>query len=300
MRFLRVAAFLLALPAGAQVAGMTPEQRAAACPSCAVWNVPEKPFRIHGNTYYVGTHGLAAILVTSPAGHVLIDGALEESAPLIMANIRALGFKVEDVKVIVNSHAHYDHAGGIGPIQQVSRARVLASAPSAVVMTRGTSGTDDPQYGLLLPYPPVSNVRVIADSETVNVGPLALTALFTPGHTRGGTSWTWWSCDEANHCMRAVYADSQTPVSADAFLFTKNDTYPTALKDFARGLALLDKSFCELLITPHPGASDFWQRVEARDRGDASKLYDKDACHRLAAAGRAGVAKRVATETGKP
>jgi metallo-beta-lactamase class B len=305
LRFASIASVVATLtatsaPLGAQVAGMTPEQRAAACPSCAEWNARQRPFKIHGNTYYVGTHGLSAVLITSPAGHVLIDGGLEESAPLIMANIVALGFKVEDVKLILNSHAHYDHAGGIGPLQKASGARVLASASSAVVMTRGTSGPDDPQYGLLLPYPPVSNVRVIADSETVKVGPLALTALFTPGHTRGGTSWTWWSCDEANHCIRAVYADSQTPISADGFLFTNNTAYPAALKDFEKGLARLDAAMCELLITPHPSASALWQRVEVRDNGDSSRLFDKEACHRYAATGRAAVAKRVATETAKP
>src|SRR5215211_1181476 len=112
-------------------------QRTRECPSCAEWNQPHRPFRLHGDTYFVGTHGLSAILITSPAGHVLVDGALPESAPLIRANIEALGFRMRDVKLIVNSHAHFDHAGGIAALQRASGARVLASAWSAEVMTRG-------------------------------------------------------------------------------------------------------------------------------------------------------------------
>lgn len=82
----------------------------SSCANCAAWNKPHKAFRIYGNTYYVGTHGLSSILITSEGGHFLIDGALPESAPLIVANIRSLGFRIEDVKIIVNSHAHFDHA----------------------------------------------------------------------------------------------------------------------------------------------------------------------------------------------
>src|SRR4051812_312909 len=85
---------------------------ATECPSCAAWNAPNTPAGLFGNTYYVGTRGLSALLITSDAGHVLIDAGLPESAAPIMANIRALGFRVEDIKLIVNSHAHYDHAGG--------------------------------------------------------------------------------------------------------------------------------------------------------------------------------------------
>src|SRR5258708_5692099 len=108
----------------------TPERRfdrvhvvdysAAECPHCAEWNAPHAPVRVFGNTYWVGTAGLGAILVTSSAGHVLIDGALPASAPQIAASIRALGFRVGDVKLVLNSHAHFDHAGGIAAMQEAS------------------------------------------------------------------------------------------------------------------------------------------------------------------------------------
>src|SRR5690242_13816981 len=187
---------LLLLPATRAVA-QAPTSRSIECPSCAEWNTPQQPFKVFGNTYWVGTHGLGAILVTSPQGHVLIDGGLPQSAPLILANIRALGFRVEDVKLILNSHVHYDHAGGIAELQRATGAAVAASPWSAAALEHGTSGPSDPQYGLLASYAPVSNVRTFADGDTLRVGPLALVAHFTGGHTPGGTSWSWHSCDGA-------------------------------------------------------------------------------------------------------
>ena len=117
----------------------------------AEWNEPQKPFKVFGTTYWVGTHGLGAVLITSDAGHVLVDGALPESVPQIAASIRTLGFKVEDVKLIVNSHVHFDHAGGISELQRLSGARVAASPATARALMDGASGPDDPQFGLVDP-----------------------------------------------------------------------------------------------------------------------------------------------------
>lgn len=288
---------LIAIPARieAQQTAVTPNP---SCTSCAEWNAPQRPFRIYGNTYFVGTHGLSAILVTSPRGHVLIDGALPESAAPIQESIRALGFRVEDVKLILNSHAHFDHAGGIAELQRASHAAVAASPASAAVLERGTSGPDDPQYGILLSYAAVPNVRVLADGETVRVGDLALTAHFTPGHTRGGTTWSWRSC-EGDRCLDLVYADSQTPVSADGFSFTRNTTYPTVVADFERGQGVLEGMKCDLLVTPHPGASRLFERLAARDAGNADGLIDPQACKRYAANARQQLATRIAEERAK-
>lgn len=273
-----------------------PNQSPRGCTSCAEWNAPQKPFRIYGNTYYVGTHGLSAILLTSRAGHVLIDAGLPESAPLVEANIRALGFRVEDIKLILNSHAHFDHAGGIAALQRASGATVAASAWSARVLERGTSLPDDPQYGLASAYPPVHGVRVIADGDTVRVGSLALAAHFTPGHTPGGTTWTWRACDRGR-CLDLVYADSQTPISADGFSFAHSTTYPAVMSDFAHGFAVLEHLPCDVLLTPHPGASQLWERLAAREHGDADALVDRAACRRLAATARQQLAHRVAAES---
>ena len=265
------------------------------CPSCAEWNVPRAPFRIHGNSWYVGTNGLSAILVTSPQGHVLLDGALPESAPLIAANVRTLGFRMADVRLIVNSHAHFDHAGGIATLQRASGAAVAAHPWSAAVMRRGTTLPEDPQFELNAPYPAVPSVRVLTDGETVRVGPLALTAHFTGGHTPGGTSWSWRSC-EAERCLDLVYADSQTPVSSDDFLFTRNTRYPSAIQDFERGFALLERLSCDVLVTPHPSASQLFERLAAREQGRADALRDPSACRTYAAGARQRLAQRLATE----
>src|SRR5271155_2844006 len=131
----------------------------SSCANCAAWNKPHAAFRIFGNTYYVGTDGLSSVLIASSTGHVLIDGALPESAPLIVANIRSLGFRVEDVKLIVNSHAHFDHAGGIAELQRLSGARVAASQWTADVMNKGTVPHDDPQFGALTPIARVARVE---------------------------------------------------------------------------------------------------------------------------------------------
>ena len=127
------------------------------CPACAEWNMPQEPFRIHGDSYYVGTKGLSSILIASDEGHVLIDGGLSESAQLIAANIETLGFSVEDVSLILNSHTHYDLSGGITELQRLCGASVAASAWSAQAMRLGASPLGDPQYGV---FEPGANIRI--------------------------------------------------------------------------------------------------------------------------------------------
>lgn len=265
------------------------------CPACAEWNSPHAPFRLHGNTYYVGTNGLSALLVTSPQGHVLIDGALPESAGQIAASIRTLGFRVEDVKLILNSHVHFDHAGGIAELQRRSGAEVVASEASVPVLRSGEVGRDDPQYGTIPPIAKVARVRTIPAGDTVRVGPLLLTAMHTGGHTPGGTSWSWTSC-EGTACWAIVYGDSQSAISADDFYFTRTTTYPRALADFAAGFAALEAARCDLLVTPHPGATALWERLARREGGNRMALRDEGACKRYAANARAALAKRVAAE----
>lgn len=298
-RLLILLSLAVPLPLPAQGGDTSSGYPADLCPSCAEWNAPQPPFRLFGNSYYVGTRGLGAILVTSADGHVLIDGALPESAGRIIANIAALGFRVEDVRLILNSHPHFDHAGGIATLQRVSGATVAASPRAAPVLEHGESGPDDPQHGVALSFPPVTEVSVFNDGDTLRVGALALTAHLTPGHTPGGTSWTWRSCD-GERCVSLVYADSQTPVSADDFHFTRSSTYPSAVTDFERGFAVLERLECDILLTPHPGASQLWERVAAQDSGAAGALIDSEGCKRYAAAARQRLARRIAAEAETP
>lgn len=294
MRF-ETTLLLLAFPAVLAAQPADSARRAAECPSCAEWNAPQRPFRVHGNTWYVGTRGLSVLLVTSGDGHVLVDGGLPESAPAIMASIRQLGFRVEDVKMIVNSHAHFDHSGGIAELQRASGAEVAALAWSAQAMQAGSSPADDPQHGTLLAFPAVAGVRTITAGDTVRVGPIALVAHATGGHTPGGTTWSWRSC-EGGKCADVVYADSQTPISAEGFRFTGDSPYRTGLRDFERGLATLERLRCDVLVTPHPAASQLWERVATRDAGKADALVDPSACRRYAASARTRLAERVQRE----
>jgi len=267
------------------------------CTQCATWNVPQAPFKVYGNTYYVGTHGLSSILIDSGAGLVLIDGALPNSAPQIVANIRTLGFRIEDVKFILNSHTHYDHAGGLAELQRLSGAPVVASKWSAAVLSQGDVPKDDPQYGQLLPFPPVANVRTLRDGEVLHLGNLTLTPHATPGHTPGGTSWIWQSC-ASGRCLNVVYMDSVTAVSVEGYKFTQRpDLFE--MQDFEQSLHFLETTPCDILLTPHPEISDLWGRLAKRTEGvTPDPMIDPTACRTVAAAARAAVQKRVASETG--
>lgn len=266
------------------------------CSLCAEWNKTQTPFRIFGNTYYVGPHGLSSVLITSQAGHVLIDGGLPESVPQIVNNIRVLGFRVEDVKLILSSHVHFDHAGGIAELQRLSAARVMASKWSAAVMKEGGVGVGDPQFGILAGIAPIKNVYELRDGETFHVGDILMTAHSTPGHTPGGTSWTWKSCT-GTVCRNMVFADSVTPVAASGFKFTKSTDYPEAIADFEKTFVFLETVPCDILITTHPEASGLWDRVEEQSgKVTFSPAMDSSACRRLAGQGREQLRQRLMQE----
>jgi metallo-beta-lactamase class B len=260
----------------------------------AAWNRPQKPFKVFGNTYWVGTYSLGSVLVTSDAGHVLIDAGLPESVPQIRDHIRELGFKVEDIKLILNTHDHYDHAGGIAELQRLSGAVVAASPPSAAVLKTGIPEADDPQYGLLASFERVPSVQIIQNHETLSVGSLRLTAHMTPGHTAGGTSWTWRSCEGAR-CLNVVYADSLSPVSNDTFKYT---TSPL-VRALEQSFTTLETLPCDILLTPHTGFSPILENLAARDAGKSDAFVDVRACEAYVRAMRANLAKRLDDERGR-
>ena len=274
------AALLLGGVSASTVAGMTE------------WLAPQDPFPVYGNTYYVGTHGIGAVLITSPAGHILIDGGPPGAADQIAAHVRALGFKVEDIRYILNGHDHFDHAGGIAALQKMSGATVLGSPASIAVLKSGQPDKRDAQYPSLEPLAPVANTRAVRDGEVVKLGPLAVTAHFTPGHTPGATSWTWQSA-EGGKTMQMVYADSVTAIAAEGRSFSRNPLYPNARADVERSIAAIEGLECDVLVSAHPDFSDLWER---KARGT---FVDRDACRKYAAAGREWLAKTLAAE-GQP
>jgi metallo-beta-lactamase class B len=257
------------------------------------WNAPQQPFRIYANTWYVGPHGLSSILLDTGHGLALFDGDLPESAPLIEAPIRALGFRVRDIRWILNSHAHPDHAGGIARLQHDSSAQVLASVAGARELVLGGADRDDSQYGDIPGYPPVYHVRVMRDGDVIQLGRVAITAHYTPGHTPGSTSWTWLSCAD-QRCLHMVYADSLTLLGAPGFRFSDD---PRRMAAFRHAIATVAALPCDILLTPHLDASDFWQKVARRKAdADVSTLIDTDACRVYAAAATKKLDARLAQE----
>jgi metallo-beta-lactamase class B len=260
------------------------------CTSCDEWNIPQAPIRLFGNTYYVGTRGLTALLITSDEGHVLIDGGIPASAPLILENVRSLGFDVREVKLLLNSHVHFDHAGGLAALRAASGARVAALVEAVPVLQSGSSMPGDPQHGWLLDFPPVRVDEQVVDGGIVRVGPLALTAYLTPGHAPGGTTWTWRSCEQ-ERCLDFVYADSHSAVSVPDFRFSDpvNTEY---VARFEVGFEVLERLPCDVVIAPHPGQASLWQRLE----NGPETLIDREGCRRYVATMRAGLERRLAAE----
>ncbi|MBG6223146.1 metallo-beta-lactamase class B [Janthinobacterium sp. CAN_S1] len=277
------------------------------CDNCKQWNAPVQPFNLYGNSWYVGTAGLSAVLVTSPQGHILLDGALPQSAPLIVASIKALGFRIEDVKFILNSHAHWDHAGGIAALQRASGATVVASASGALALQSGTNGKDDPQYQAdpVVHVAKVAKVKVVGEGDSVQLGPVVLSAHMTPGHTPGGTTWTWTSCEGAR-CLSMVYADSLNPYASGDFTYTgkgagkgkgKANAADTSAA-FEASIAKVAALPCDIIIPVHPGTTDLLGKAAKRS-GTDHPLVDANACRAYAAQAGGLLAKRPATERGE-
>lgn len=265
------------------------------CTRCEEWNKEQAPFRIFGNTYYVGPRGLGSVLVTSPAGHVLIDGALPQSAPLIARHVEQLGFKIKDVKFILNSHVHYDHAGGIAELQKLSGGKVIGSDLAVNVLRTGKVDRTDPQFGHLVAYPGVSNVEALGTRKSVDLGSLHLNVIHTPGHTQGGTSWTWKSC-EGERCLTVVYGDSLNAVSDESFKYSGDERYPKAKADLLNSIATIDAAPCDILIAVHPEQTPWWSALDEQGKGDRTQIVDATACKRYATGAKERFEKRLQSE----
>lgn len=266
------------------------------CSMCKEWSQPQKPFNIYGNTWYVGTRELSAVLITGPRGHILLDGTLPQAAPQIAANIARLGFRITDVKLILNSHAHFDHASGIAALQRMSGARVVASLSGAAVLRAGAIGPDDPQYAAksLRHVPKVAQVDEVADGQTLTVGPLAVMAHATPGHTPGSTTWTWRSC-EGQRCLDMVYADSLNPYAEDGFRYRGGGGRPDISASFRASIAKVAALPCDVIISVHPGFTDVMGK-RARKTRAVNSFIDRNGCRAYAAEADALLTKRLASE----
>lgn len=210
-------------------------------------NLPVEPFRIAGNLYYVGASDISSYLITSPGGHIVIDAGYESTVPQIEKNIRTLGFKVEDVKVLLNTQAHYDHAAGFAQLKKDTGAQLAIGDRDADVIERG--GHNDFSFGDAHPFPPVKVDRRLKDGDTVTVGTTTLRAHVTPGHTRGCTTWAF-PVTENNRELHVVDMCGLTVLDTTHLL--DNPGYPEIVGDYEKTFVAMRAIPVDIFLGAHP------------------------------------------------
>ncbi|MBY0418033.1 MAG: MBL fold metallo-hydrolase, partial [Pararheinheimera sp.] len=211
----------------------------------------------------------------------------------VAANIEALGFKLQDVRLLLLSHEHHDHSGGLAYLQQVTAAPLYARAPADAVMRSGKNSRSDPQFLESPAMAAVSKVTTIQENQKVTAGSLQIQSIATPGHTPGSTSWTWTSCNE-KQCLNMAYIDSLTAISDDEYRYSDDNSHPGYLASFRTALNQITQLPCDILLTPHPGASAMWQRLGANSN---QPLVNPNGCRDYATNASLTLDKRLAEET---
>lgn len=218
------------------------------------WNKPFKPFRIIDKIYYVGTNNLACYLITTPGGHILIDTAMQESAPIIRANIEALGYKLRNIRIILSSHAHFDHVAGHADMMAATGAKVYATeADAATLESGGTKG-----FHPLTPYKPVKVSRVLKDGDIVRLGNVALTAHLTAGHTEGNTTWTT-TVEENGKKYDVVFVGSMS--INPGVRMVNYPPWPKIAEAYAKSFRVLKELPCDVFLGPHAPFFDMEEKV---------------------------------------
>lgn len=279
MRTSLLAAALLALAAAVPAGAQQP----------ATWSEPAAPFRILDGVYYVGTKGLASYLIVSGREAVLLDGTLDANVPAIENSIRALGFDLSDVKAIINSHAHFDHAAGIARLKKSTGAKVAIMAGDVSAMEKGRHEGDN-RYGRAR-FPAVAVDRALADGDTVTVGAVSLTAVHTPGHTRGCTTWTA-ALPDRGAVRRVVFPCSLTVAGN---VLVGNKSYPGIVEDYRRSFERLGAMQADVVLPAHPEFTNLFARRDRRDAGDADAFVDPGLLADLVARSRAAFDKALAS-----
>ncbi|MFN3456116.1 MAG: subclass B3 metallo-beta-lactamase [Novosphingobium sp.] len=246
---------------------------------------PAPPARVFGNVWYVGTCGVTVLLITGPQGHILVDAGMVDAVPQVLANIRKLGFNPKDIGLIVSSHEHFDHVGGLAALQKATGARFVATAEAAKVIRSGKVSPADPQAQEIHGSRPARVDFILKTGDVFSVGPLKITAFATPGHTEGSTSWHWKSC-EGTDCRTVTYVDSLTALPLGTYRFAD---HPARVAMFRKTFAQVEALECGILLTPHPSASAMFERMSG-----AQPLEDPKACKALVAGARDRLEKALA------
>ncbi len=245
------------LPSTLALAGCLFAQANAKAPGSPGWSEPFPAHRMIGNIYYVGSRGLASYLITTPAGHILINSNLKTSVPLIREGVEKLGFHFTDVKILLISHAHFDHDAGSAEIKKITGAKYMVMDGDVSVVESG--GKTDFQYGddATLLYPPAKVDRVLHDGDEVKLGDAVLTAHKTAGHTRGCTTWSL-RVSEAAKSYDVVIVGS--PNVNPGYKLVDNALYPQIADDYTHGFRALKSLPCDVFL----GALGSYFELEAK------------------------------------
>lgn len=240
-------------------------------PANSEWNRPIAPFRIAGNLYYAGAADVSVFLIATSEGHILLDSGFRETVPILESNLKKLGFRMEDIHLLLTSHGHYDHVGGLAEIKARTRARFLVNPAEAPLFSRGGKG--DFAFQDRYSYPPVEPDAYLRDGEPVRLGAAVLTPYFTPGHTKGCTSWTT-TIQEGEQRYRVVIPCSLT---APGYKLAGNPQYPEIMQDFESSIAKLRALPCDIFLAGHSWEFGLHRKIQARaENASRNPFVDPD------------------------
>lgn len=276
------------------LAGLLAAGAAVAAPtSPPEWSAPTDPFRVADNLYYVGTAGISAWLITTPGGHIVIDGAMPTSAPLIQSSIRRLGFEPKDVKLLLNTHAHFDHTGGLADLKRDTGARLLANPADRRALETGTYPGWEENRGL--DFAPVKVDADLADGRPVKLGGAILTPHFTPGHSPGCTTWTFRATDQGRPLDVLLYCS--TSVAANRLVSReRGPQYSGIVADYRRSFALLKTFRADVFLAPHAEQFGLPEKRARLKAGGANPFVDRGELARRVAASEADFNRELARQ----
>jgi metallo-beta-lactamase class B len=235
------------------------------------WTAPQTPYRVIGDVYYVGSKDLASFLITTPQGHILINSNLASSVPMIRRNVEALGFRFSDIKIILISHAHFDHAAGSAEIKRLTHARYMVMDADVPVVESG--GRDDfalgssPQYR----FPETKVDRVLHDGDEVRLGNAVLVAHLTPGHTKGCTTWTM-KVSDGGRVYNVVIVGSATFLSS--YKLVGDPAYPKMAQDFELTFRTLKALPCDVFLGAHGSYYGMLRKFDDMKAGTTNPFID--------------------------